>query len=116
MKFPSTKLPVLLASVIKTPAPDVLPEITLAAAAVVPPMVLLEAPPAMETPVPLGKAAGVAAALRPILLPWTRLLLVPESVIRIPAPVLPEIKLPAPAAVPPIVLLWEPRIVPGPTS
>src|SRR5262245_3973124 len=77
---------------------------TLRAAAVVPPIVLPLAPPAICTPpTPLARAAQ-PAALRPMKLPSTTLFLVPAPSIETPLPPLPELTLRAAAVVPPIVL------------
>ena len=78
----------------------VLPEITLRAAAVVPPRVW-PVPP-RETPEPALARAVVPAALVPIRLPLMTRLLVSASR-AMPLEVLPEIRLPAPATVPPMV-------------
>src|SRR5881296_3191007 len=90
---------------------------TLRAAAVVPPIVLLWEPLATTIPPCTFAMAAVPAALVPIRLPC---MLVPVvtlgvvSVRKIPAPLFPEITLPAPAAVPPIVLFGPKTSTPGP--
>src|SRR5262249_60191337 len=89
---------------IRTPY-AVFPEMMLRAAAVVPPTVLPEVPLSKRTPErELGRAA-VPAALVPMLFPLTTVAVVPGSWISMPDPLLPEITLRAPGAVPPIPLL-----------
>ena len=68
-------------------------------------MVLLLAPFDSHTPIPLLARAPVPAALVPIKFPWTKLLDVVPPSICTPAPLLPEMTLLSPVAVPPMVLL-----------
>ena len=82
--------------------PFVLPEMTLRAAAVTPPTIVPDAPPVMWTPGLFGSAA-VPARFGPITLPLTRLPVAAAVSILMPLPTLPEMRLPAPAASPPIV-------------
>ena len=58
---------------------------------------------------------AVSVALRPMRLPWTTLLAVAASVIRMPSVSLPEMTLPAPAAVPPIVFPVAPFAIRTPS-
>ena len=58
-------------------------------------------PSSISTPAPVLPRASVPVWSRPIRLPWTRVPL--ESLISTPLALLPEIRLPAPADVPPIV-------------
>ncbi len=66
-----------------------------------PPTVLLSEPPQSVIPSPLLARAAAPAALVPIKLPWNRLS--DASPTSSPAPWFPEITLPAPTAVPPMV-------------
>src|SRR5439155_1345997 len=76
------------------------PEMTLRAAAVVPPTVLFGPP--TRTPCPTLPRGEVPSAARPMTLPWIS---VPDEVASVwmPSEWLPEMTLPAPAAVPPMV-------------
>src|SRR5687767_9175890 len=83
------------------------PETTLRAAAVAPPIVVLDAPLSIEIPRLLGSAAE-PAGLSPMILPTTRFPV--EDAPRMRRPrfgALPEMTLPAPAVVPPTRLLGE---------
>src|SRR5262249_51528411 len=96
----------------ETPA-ELLPEMTLPTPSpgvlVAPPTVLPLAPLWMTTPGPPLGMANASLFSRPILLPITRLLLVPVPVISSPAPALPETRFPNGEYVgPPIVLPEEP--------
>ena len=96
----------------KTPLP-LMPEMMFRAAAVVPPTVLSLAPAVIHTPMPdtsPGSSGNRPSPVMsvPIRLPSMRLPEeVPESKISpwvwLPVPLLPEIRFPAPAAVPPMV-------------
>src|SRR5208337_4216809 len=90
-----------------TPAP-ILSEITLRAPTAVPPIVLLDDSP-IRTPAALLGTASSPVASVPMKLPSTTLFVAPGSMFT-PAPILPEITLPAPISVPPIVLLDDPSI------
>src|SRR5438270_5552348 len=114
MRLPWTRLPVVPLPPIRTPY-WLLPAMTFAEPLAVPPMVLLAAPFRMATPsLAFGKPEGrglwdVAGTLvTPMLFPWIRLLLVPGSLRRMPKRPLPDRTLPAPLAVPPMVLLDAP--------
>jgi hypothetical protein len=88
-----------------------LPETTLRACGVVPPIVLDGAPSTTIPPSPALPSAAEPAASRPTRLPATRLPEVVAPEISTPSPVLPEITLPAPAIVPPIVLSVDPVLI-----
>jgi hypothetical protein len=105
-----------------------LPEMILRAPGAVPPIVLPDAllmstPPALllegEMPGLFGTGAIPLASV-PMKLPCTRLFVAPLLAIRMPPPSSPEMTLPAPCVVPPIVLSeesWTSRPVPAvPTS
>jgi hypothetical protein len=79
---------------------------TFRAAAVVPPIVLFADPKFIKTPSETFATATVPVTSVPMKLPCTRL---PERVppMEIPGPLLPEMRLRAPGAVPPIVWLEE---------
>ena len=96
-------LPTLVLSSRSTPSSR-LPEITLRALAVEPPTVLFEAPAFNATPSPLLPMAEEPAALVPMWLPTTRLLLAAAPLIQTPV-ALPESTLRSAAARPPRVLL-----------
>ena len=85
-----------------TPTPA-LPLTTLRAAADDPPTVFCVEPDWIRMPSPPLPTAAVPAALRPMRLPWIAFPLAAAPVTRTPAPVLPLITFPAPAAVPPRV-------------
>ena len=97
MKLPCTIFP---AELIWTPMP--LAEMTLRAPACAPPISLLKELDSILTPV-LLKIASVPAALVPIKLPCTRLLLASLPVIQMPLS-WPEMRLAAPVTAPPIRL------------
>ena len=110
MVFPWTAFAFVPVPLIETPRP-VLPEMTLRAPATVPPIVFEWAPPNTATPAELLARAAVPVVSVPMKLPVTTLSLVPTSAIRMPWPVLPEMTLAAPAAVPPTVFdLAPPRM------
>src|SRR5262245_53574324 len=102
MKLPMTVLPVVPAPFSEIPD-ELLPEITLRAPVDVPPMVLPVTPPVIQMPRNAFGIAAVPAALVPMRLPATMLLLAPESK-SMPSFRLPETTLPLPAVDPPIVL------------
>src|SRR5262249_50068365 len=107
MRLPATVLFAAPAPWMTTPLAP-LPEMTLPAAAVVPPMVFAVAPLRMLTPVPpLGRAA-VPAALVPMKFPATVLFDAPGM--RRRAAPLPEMTLPAAAVVPPMVFAEAPAV------
>ena len=88
--------------------PDVLPEITLRAAAVVPPMTVFFPPDCTNAIASSLAMAAVPAALVPIKLPR---ICVPKigvlgDEIRMPV-LLPDIRFRAAGVVPPITLFWE---------
>ena len=80
---------------------------TLPEPAVLPPMVLLEAPAEMKTPPPKPELprAAVPVGLVPMKFPRTELLIAPDPPIQTPSPVFPEMTFAAPATVPPITIL-----------
>ena len=80
----------------------------LRAEAVVPPIVLAEAPVPIPTPWKTLPSATVPVKAVPMRLPSTRLLVAVDCSMSMPSPVLPEIRLPSPGAVPPTVLAGEP--------
>ena len=88
----------LLPPVTKIPS-SLLAEITLPAPLPVPPMVLKD--PRILTPATWFPRLELPITSVPILLPWTKL---PSPEMSMPSPLLPEITLPWPAPVPPIVL------------
>ena len=101
MKLPRIRFPAPdCATVI--PSPE-LPEMTLRAPAVAPPIRVLVAR-TIVMPVPLPSAA-VPSGVVPMRLPWTTF--ASPVVMRMPSPLLPESRSPPPAAVPPIVLPFE---------
>ena len=85
-----------------------LPEMTFLAPTVVPPIVSFEAPELISTPPQALPSAAVPAASVPIRLPWTRIAVTPEPLIQTPKFSLPEMRLPATVAVPPMVLALLP--------
>ncbi len=109
MRFPSTVMP-LEALVMLTPYVP-LPEITLAEPAAVPPIVSDEAF-VMRMPSSVLPSATAPAASVPIRLPSTTSPVAPAPVISMPRK-LPLMTLPAPAAVPPIVLPARLDVDPG---
>ena len=87
---------------------------TLRAAGVVPPMVLNPAELAsirMPVPLPMARVPWLSV---PIKLPWMRAAVASPPDSSMPAVPLPEMRLPAPAAVPPIVVLAEATRMPVP--
>ena len=115
MKLPATVLAVVPAPAMLTPD-WLLPEMTLRAAAVVPPTVLLVVPALRTTPLLPLKSPADPAALTPMKLPATVLPVVPAALMLTPGPVLPEMRLPAPAVVPPMVLLLAPPVTTTPAN
>ena len=107
MRLCWTTTPVVPAPVIKMPSSR-LAEITLPAPAVVPPMVLFAAPPAIPTPEYAFPRAFVPVRSVPMKLCWTTTPVVPASVIQMPFSPLAEITLPASAVVPPMVVFAAP--------
>src|SRR5205085_11921291 len=85
-----------------------LPEMTLRAAAVVPPTVVFCAPEEMPKPSPLAMAT-VPAAFVQLKLPWTMLLFVPVPVSTMPRLPLDETILRAAGGVLPLALLAPPE-------
>src|SRR6266513_414517 len=106
MELDRMALPVL-ARATTTPAPW-LWAMKLAAAAIAPPMALLAAPVVMDTPGPPFPRSAVPVALVPMEFPCTAFPVALPRLISTPQPLLPEMMLPAPAAVPPTVLLAAP--------
>jgi len=99
MRLPFTTLPVEPLSLMAMPA-ELLPEMTLRAAAAAPPMVLLEAPAAMRTPSLLFPRSAVPLTSVPMKLPSTSVEAALAEAMWTPKLSLPEMTLPAPAAVP----------------
>src|SRR5262249_30693234 len=106
MKLPTTLLLLVPLPSMYTPS-NLLPEMTLYAVAEPPPTVLPLAPLRMSTPsLAFGKATPEPSV--PMSLPWTLLPDVPLPPRPTPLLRLPEMMLPAPDAVPPMVLLVAP--------
>ena len=82
------------------------PEITLRDPFAVPPTIA--DPPEMFTPATVLPTLAVPAALRPMKLPSIKVPLPLDT--KTPEPVFPEMTFPAPAAVPPMVLLFAPSM------
>ena len=104
MKLPSTSLFIVPASLIAIPAP-LFPEMTLPADGSVRPTVLFDAPFTIAMPAALARGWPPVTSV-PMRLPSTRLFIVPLSLIRIPAPLFPEMTLLASSAIPPTTL-WD---------
>ncbi len=105
MALPCT---VLSSAKMKTPFSS-LPEMRLPAAPVVP-AIVFSREEKMFTPWPPLPRSAVPAALGPMRLPSTLFPVAPPTMLT-PIPALPEMTLPAPAAVPPIVLFVAPSMI-----
>src|ERR1700733_10926469 len=103
MKLPATRFRELPVPLISPPLP-LLRELGLLLRVAVPPIVLAVAALSIFTPSPVLPRLTVPWTSVPMKLPATRLLLL---LIATPPTVLPEIRLPAPLLVPPIVLALE---------
>ena len=104
IRLPATSVPVVAAPVTMTPS--ALPEMTLRAPPTAPPIVLPEDRRSPARRPRCCRSRRRRSVSVPIRLPWTRL---PVAVVDLDAvAVLPEMTLPAPVAVPPIVLSAPP--------
>ncbi len=95
---------------------DTLPEITFPEPGATPPMTLPLAPLRRTTPTALLGSAAVPETSTPIKFPCTRFPLVEDWLMTTPLPVFPEMTFPAPALVPPIVLLDAPDSISIPAA
>jgi len=87
-----------------TKIPDKFPEITFPDPATVPPIVFPNDPSVICTPCVTLGTTPVPPGLVPIRFPWIKVLVTPTPLSAIPAVPFPEITLPAPEAVPPMVV------------
>ena len=114
MKLPCTQLSVVSRPRMRTPL-LALPEITFCAVESVPPMVLFDASARIATPVELGRDFSPVTSV-PMKLPSTSLFIVPASLIATPAPLFPEMTLPADGSVRPMVLFDAPFTIVTPAA